>query len=75
MKLCAKVVFLKTLHTGESIGYGRQFIAARESRIATLPLGYADGYIRAYATAAVCRSAVAARQSPAVSAWIRSWSM
>lgn len=48
MKLCAKVVFLKTLHKGESIGYGRQFIAARESRIATLPLGYADGYIRAY---------------------------
>ncbi|WP_302610245.1 alanine racemase [uncultured Mitsuokella sp.] len=48
MKLCAKVVFLKTVHKGESIGYGRQFIAERESRIATLPIGYADGYIRAY---------------------------
>ena len=48
MKVCAKVVFMKTLHPGESIGYGRQFIAARESRIATLPIGYADGYIRAY---------------------------
>ena len=48
MKLYAKVVFLKTLHPGESIGYGRQFVAQRESVIATLPLGYADGYIRAY---------------------------
>lgn len=48
MKVCAKVVFMKTLHKGESIGYGRQFIAQRESRIATLPIGYADGYIRAY---------------------------
>lgn len=48
MKVCAKVVFMKTLHPGESIGYGRQFIAERESRIATLPIGYADGCIRAY---------------------------
>ena len=48
MKLYAKVVFLKHLHPGESIGYGRQFIAERESIIATLPIGYADGYIRAY---------------------------
>ncbi|SFW56621.1 alanine racemase [Selenomonas ruminantium] len=48
MSLKAKVVWIKTLHKGESIGYGRQFIAERESRIATLPIGYADGYIRAY---------------------------
>jgi len=48
MSLKAKVVWLKTLHKGESIGYGRQFVAERESRIATLPIGYADGYIRAY---------------------------
>lgn len=48
MKVCAKVVFLKNVHPGESIGYGREFIAERESRIATLPIGYADGYIRAY---------------------------
>ena len=51
MKLCAKVVFLKNLHRGETIGYGRTWQAQRESRIATLPLGYADGYIRAYGAA------------------------
>jgi alanine racemase len=49
MQLKARVVFLKTLHKGESIGYGRTFVAAHETRIATLPIGYADGYIRAYA--------------------------
>ena len=48
MKLYAKIVFLKKLRVGESIGYGREFVAKRESIIATLPIGYADGYIRAY---------------------------
>lgn len=51
MKLCAKVVFLKDVHPGETIGYGRAWRAERESRIATLPIGYADGYIRAYGAA------------------------
>lgn len=48
MRLCARIAFIKTVPAGTSIGYGRQFVAERESRIATLPLGYADGYIRAY---------------------------
>ena len=48
MQLKARVVFLKHVHPGESIGYGRAFVAERESLIATLPIGYADGYIRAY---------------------------
>ncbi len=49
MKLCARIAFVKDVHPGESIGYGREFVARRESRIATLPIGYADGYIRSYA--------------------------
>lgn len=48
MKLCARIAFLKQIKAGTSIGYGRDFIAERDSVIATLPLGYADGYIRAY---------------------------
>ena len=48
MKLKAKIVFLKKISAGTSIGYGRDFIARKNSVIATLPLGYADGYIRAY---------------------------
>ena len=49
MRLCARIAFLKTLRPGESVSYGREFIAERECRIATLPIGYADGYIRAFA--------------------------
>ena len=48
MKLVAKIVYVKKISAGVSIGYGRDFVAKRDSLIATLPLGYADGYIRAY---------------------------
>ena len=48
MTLKAKIVFLKKISAGTSIGYGRDFVAEKDSVIATLPLGYADGYIRAY---------------------------
>lgn len=48
MKLCSRIAFIKHIKSGTSIGYGREFIAQRDSIIATLPIGYADGYIRAY---------------------------
>lgn len=48
MELKAKLVYLKDLHPGESISYGCTFTAQRESRIGTLPLGYADGYTRLF---------------------------
>ncbi|WP_333861298.1 alanine racemase [Clostridium sp.] len=46
MTLKANVVYVKTLESGSYIGYGRKFKCARKSIIATLPLGYADGYTR-----------------------------
>ena len=48
MKLIAHIAYLKKISAGVSIGYGREFVAKRDSLIATLPIGYADGYIRAY---------------------------
>ena len=41
------MAFVKTLPAGESVSYGRTFTAQREMRIATLPVGYGDGYHRA----------------------------
>lgn len=38
---------VKTLKPGESVGYNRTFIAQKETRIAIIPVGYADGYRRA----------------------------
>ena len=42
-----EVAYVKTLPAGESVSYGRTFTAQREMRIATLPVGYGDGYHRA----------------------------
>lgn len=46
MTVKADIVYLKTVPAGTSISYGRKFVTTRESRIATLPLGYADGMTR-----------------------------
>lgn len=46
IKLKSKISFLKTVPEGTSISYGRTFITKRESKIATVPLGYADGIRR-----------------------------
>ena len=37
---------LRTIQKGESVGYGRRFIAKKETKIATIPIGYADGISR-----------------------------
>lgn len=46
MELKARVVLVKEVEEGTPISYGRTFITRRKSRIATLPIGYADGYSR-----------------------------
>lgn len=46
MTLKANIVFLKRVPAGYSISYGRHFTTEKESLIATLPIGYADGYPR-----------------------------
>ena len=48
MSVKANIVLLKDVPVGASCGYGRKFIADRPSKIATLALGYADGYPRPY---------------------------
>ena len=45
-KLKAKVVFLKDVPEGTSIGYSRSYITTKETRIANVPIGYADGFRR-----------------------------
>ena len=48
MSVKANIVHLKDVPENFSIGYGRKFISERPSKIATLALGYADGYPRPY---------------------------
>ena len=43
----AKVSHVKSIKTGETVSYGRTFQAAYPTRVATIPVGYADGLRRA----------------------------
>ena len=47
MSLRTHVTLLKQVHAGETLGYGCTYEAAREMTVATVPAGYADGYLRA----------------------------
>lgn len=46
MRVRSEIVAVRTIAKGEAIGYGHTWRAERESRIATLPMGYADGLDR-----------------------------
>jgi Alr-MurF fusion protein len=37
---------IRTIKEGDSVGYGRRFIAQKETKVATIPIGYADGISR-----------------------------
>ena len=37
---------IRTIEKDESVGYGRRFIATKQTKIATIPIGYADGISR-----------------------------
>ena len=60
MTLKARPIRLEQVSKGEPVGYGGLWRAERPSRIATLPVGYGDGWDRAYGlTAAATRSRTA----------------
>ena len=42
----SRITHLKTLPAGREVSYGGTFVTTRETRIATVPVGYADGYRR-----------------------------
>lgn len=46
LSIKSRIIALRKIQRGQSIGYGRTFVAARESLIATLPIGYSDGLRR-----------------------------
>lgn len=46
LSLFSKIVYIKTLPAGAKISYGGTFVTERETRVATVPVGYGDGYPR-----------------------------
>lgn len=56
MRLESRVVALHTVRAGESVSYGGRWTAERDTLVATLPIGYGDGFVRAYSgmTVEIC---------------------
>ncbi len=46
MEIKSHVIFVKDLPAGEGISYGRTYVAEHDMRVATIAMGYADGYPR-----------------------------
>lgn len=46
LSLYSRIVYIKTIHAGQSVSYGGTFTAKEDMRIATVPIGYGDGYPR-----------------------------
>ena len=46
------VIFIKNVREGSYISYGKSFRAARPMKVATIPVGYGDGYIRRFSNTA-----------------------
>lgn len=44
--LSTRPVRIQRIHAGDSVGYGRSFIADRDCTVMTIPIGYGDGYPR-----------------------------
>lgn len=47
LSLKSRIAQIREIPAGETVGYGRSFMAQRDSRIAVVPIGYADGVPRA----------------------------
>lgn len=47
LSLVSYISHIKTIHAGDTVSYGRIYTAPGDRRIATVPIGYADGYRRA----------------------------
>ncbi len=49
MTLKTKITHIKTLEKGRGISYGKEYITEKETKVATVPIGYGDGYVRSTA--------------------------
>jgi alanine racemase len=48
MRTKSTILSIRKLPSGSPVSYGRSFVTSRESKIAVVPVGYADGYNRLF---------------------------
>lgn len=73
MSLRTAIAHVKTVPEGETLGYGRTFATERESLIATLPIGYQDGYPRVLSNKA--RVIIRGQYAPVVGRVSMDWTL
>ena len=73
LTLHTRISFLKSVPKGETIGYGRTFQTAADSLIATLPIGYEDGYLRGLSN--TCRVIVGGVYAPVIGRISMDWTL
>ncbi|WP_303720590.1 alanine racemase [Malonomonas rubra] len=73
MHLRSSIAQLRTLPAGSGVSYGHKFHTARESRIAILPIGYADGYNRLFSNCG--QGALHGRKIPLIGRVCMDWIM
>jgi alanine racemase len=64
LELSSYVAAVKTAEVGDTVGYGRRFVAAGETCVGTIPIGYGDGVRRALSNN--CDVLIAGRRYPLV---------
>ncbi len=52
MSLKSQISYVKYLEENVSVGYGRTYFTTQKTKVATIPIGYADGYSRAFSNKA-----------------------
>jgi alanine racemase len=60
----ARIVQIREISPGDTVGYGASFVASERMRIATVALGYADGYLRSLGNRGIAE--VAGQRVPVV---------
>ena len=48
LSFVSELTHVKTIHKGDGVGYGSTFVADKDTIIGTVPVGYADGWIRKF---------------------------
>lgn len=54
MSIVSKVASVKTINKGDTVSYGRKFKAKEQTKIISVSIGYADGFLRALTNKAKC---------------------
>lgn len=71
MRFVSQIAQLKDVPAGEGVSYGHRFVTAKPSRLAALPVGYADGYNRLLTNRG--EVLIAGRRAPVVGTVCMDW--